>query len=333
MGAVCPGAPAIGRSVRAAVVRVLRWDVWAGSAARDPCALGCRDGRVANPDRGGGRRMTDDTTPRENGAEPSSTPAEDPMASAEEAAAREAAEITAHRRPARATQAASSDAADSGAGEENGRKREQARRAAANVVDVEALGAKAGVPAAAAVEDTRPDGGTITPVEASRPPSRFDVTGTGTERVEADTVAVSRGGVSQVVARSVNVRQGGIGRVDAEEVFVEQGGIGAVRGDRVSVELGGIGAVLAGEARVTQGAVGTVVARSAAVEQSVIRTLVAADVHVDRPTGVLFLLAARVSGDVRPVLDWRGALAFGAAAGLVLGIFRGARRASGRRSG
>jgi hypothetical protein len=276
--------------------------------------------------------MTDDTTPRENGAEPSSTPAEDPMASAEEAAAREAAEIAAHRRPARATHAASSDAADPGV-DENGRKQERARRAAANVVDVEALGAKAGVPADAAVEDTRPDGGTISPVEASRPPSRFDITGTGTERVEADTVAVSRGGVSQVVARSVNVRQGGIGRVDAEEVFVEQGGIGAVRGDRVSVELGGIGAVLAGEARVTQGAVGTVVARSAAVEQSVIRTLVAADVHVDRPTGVLFLLAARVSGDVRPVLDWRGALAFGAAAGLVLGIFRGARRASGRRSG
>ena len=43
------------------------------------------------------------------------------------------------------------------------------------------------------------------------------------------------------------------------------------------------------------------------------RTLIAQEVTINRPTGVLVMIAQRVSGDVRPVLDWRGALAAGAA--------------------
>jgi hypothetical protein len=36
----------------------------------------------------------------------------------------------------------------------------------------------------------------------------------------------------------------------------------------------------------------------------------------------MFLIARRVTGDVRVLLDWRGALAFGAIAGLVVGLLR-----------
>ena len=53
-----------------------------------------------------------------------------------------------------------------------------------------------------------------------------------------------------------------------------------------------------------------------------VRTLVAADVTVSGPTGIGILIARRVVGDVKVLLDWRGALAFGAAAGLVAGIVR-----------
>ena len=52
---------------------------------------------------------------------------------------------------------------------------------------------------------------------------------------------------------------------------------------------------------------------------------------------MLVLIAQRVEGDVRTLLDWRGALAFGAAFGLVAGLARAAgaspRTRTGRRRG
>ena len=143
------------------------------------------------------------------------------------------------------------------------------------------------------------------------------------EVVESATAASVRdGSVSQVNATNVDVTRGGIGRVRAVDVAVSQGGIGLAQADRVSVEMGGIGAALAGELRVTQGGVGSVLARDVHVEQSVVRTVVANNVHFERTTGVLVLLARRVDGDVRAVLDWRAAVAFGAAFGIVTSIFR-----------
>ena len=105
-----------------------------------------------------------------------------------------------------------------------------------------------------------------------------------------------------------------------------QGGVGAARADRVSVELGGIGAALSGELSITQGAAGSLIARDVRIEQSVVRTMIANHVHIERTTGVFFLLARRVDGNVRTLLDWRGALAFGAAFGLVTSVFRRRRR-------
>jgi hypothetical protein len=42
----------------------------------------------------------------------------------------------------------------------------------------------------------------------------------------------------------------------------------------------------------------------------------------ERPSGVLMLVAARVDGPVKALLDWRAAIAFGAAFGLAWGIVR-----------
>lgn len=122
---------------------------------------------------------------------------------------------------------------------------------------------------------------------------------------------------SAASVRALDLRQGAIGRLDATEVAVTQGAVGAARGDRVSVEMGAIGAALAGEIRVTQGVAGAVVGRTVTLEQAVVRTVVARDVVVRRPSAVMVLLAQRVEGDVRPLLDWRGALALGVAFGLL----------------
>ena len=111
---------------------------------------------------------------------------------------------------------------------------------------------------------------------------------------------------------------GGIGALDADEVFVQWGGIGAARAQRVGVEMGSVGAAMAREIRVTQGYAGSVLAREATIEQGFVRTLVAQRVHITPPKrGARDDRPQHVSGEVRPLLDLRGALAFGAAFGLV----------------
>ncbi len=131
-----------------------------------------------------------------------------------------------------------------------------------------------------------------------------------------------------IEADAVEVHQGAIGRVDATDVAVTQGAIGAARADRVSVEMGALGAALGGEISVSQGAAGTVIARHARVEQSLVRTLIAQDVAIHRPSAVIFLLAQRVTGEVKVLLDWRGALAFGAAFGVLAGLLGRGRKGS-----
>ncbi len=137
---------------------------------------------------------------------------------------------------------------------------------------------------------------------------------------------------SWIEADAVEVHQGAIGRVDATEVSVTQGAIGAARAERISVEMGAVGAALGGNVSVSRGFTSMVLAQEARLDQAIVRTLIARDVTFARPSVVLFALAQKVTGEVRVLLDWRGALAFGAAFGIVAGIFgrgRGGRRGRG----
>jgi len=174
-------------------------------------------------------------------------------------------------------------------------------------------------PAAAAdppVHARKPVVGTIVPASGPAP--------TGGELDGA--VSLVGSGAAVVNARTVDVRQGGIGRVQAVDVAVSQGGIGLARGERVSVEMGGVGAAIAGEVHVTQGGVNTIIARDVRIEQAGVRGIIANNVHIERTTGVFIMVARHVEGDVRTLLDWRGAIAFGAAFGAVVSLFRRRRR-------
>jgi len=144
------------------------------------------------------------------------------------------------------------------------------------------------------------------------------------EPIAPTTLRVERGGIGEATADQVEVRLGGIGTLQAEDVFVQWGGIGATRADSVGVEFGSLGAALAGEARVTQGFAGIVAAREATVEQAVVRTMIAQRVTINRPSAVLVLIAQRVEGEVRPLLDWRGALVAGLGFAAVTAVVRGA---------
>ena len=149
--------------------------------------------------------------------------------------------------------------------------------------------------------------------------------GTGTATPVADrpqSISISQGGIQIASADAIDVRQGGIGRAEARDVAVTMGGIGFARGERISVELGGMGAGIGREVHLTQGAANLLVGRDVTVEQSLVQTVAAANVRFERPSVVVFLLARRVEGSVRTLFDWRAAIAFGAAAGLVTALFR-----------
>lgn len=120
----------------------------------------------------------------------------------------------------------------------------------------------------------------------------------------------------------VIVQRGAIGAVEAAEVVVSIGAIGATRAQRVSVEFGAVGAIAAREVRLTQGAVGSVAALEARIEQAVVRSVIAREVHFARGSGAAVVIAARVDGDPRILLDWRGGLAVGAVLGLIWLVVR-----------
>jgi hypothetical protein len=217
-----------------------------------------------------------------------SQPMEDPLAEAEEAAAREAAEAA---EAAGAAKVSRPTARTVGA----------ARRRNAKKGDGEP-------PAASATRAGSP--GDITMV------------GRSGETVEARSLIVSQGGIARATADEVTVRQGAIRQLEARDVAISQGAVALARADRVSVELGAVGAAFAGEVSITQGAATTVVAREVRVGQSFIRTLIAGNVRFDRPGGALVLIARRVEGDVRVLLDWRGALVLGGLIGLLGALLR-----------
>ena len=138
----------------------------------------------------------------------------------------------------------------------------------------------------------------------------------------AGSMSIRQGGVNIAEAGQIDVHQGGISRAQADDIAVTQGGIGLARGNRVSVDMGAVGLALGGEVRVTQGYARSILARDVRIEQAGARTIIAGTARFERNSGTLMLIAGRVEGNVRTVLDWRGALAFGAALGLVMGLFR-----------
>ena len=101
--------------------------------------------------------------------------------------------------------------------------------------------------------------------------------------VRAENVTLTQGGARDIVATTVTITQGGAAQVRAEHMNLSQGGVVLAKTDNLTVAEGGSAvAVLSDHATVNEGG------------------------------NVLVLLAGEVSGDARPLLDWRSALALGA---------------------
>jgi hypothetical protein len=161
--------------------------------------------------------------------------------------------------------------------------------------------------------------------EATRA-DRIEINQGGLRSAEASSISVRQGGMSIANADAIDIMQGGIGRAQATDIAVTQGGIGLAQGDKVSLDRGMVGATFGRETRLVQSMSNLVVGSEATVDQSIVGTLVSGRVTVRQPSAIGVVIAGRVDGTIRPILDWRGAAAFGAVFALVLGIVRRARR-------
>ena len=119
----------------------------------------------------------------------------------------------------------------------------------------------------------------------------------------------------------VELRLSAVGMVDAGDVSFSQGALGAARAENVAVDKGAVGAAFASNVELSRGYARSILARQVQLDRAAARIVVAADVKAER-SAVMFLVARRVTGDVRVLLDWRGAAAFGAVAGIILAILR-----------
>lgn len=145
----------------------------------------------------------------------------------------------------------------------------------------------------------------------------------GRVRAAARPIVVEDG--ASLDAEQVDIHRSAVGRVEANQVGVTQGAIGAARAEHVTVEQGAVGAAFGERVEVSRGYARSILARQVQLDRAAARVVIAADVRTNQ-TAVMFLVARKVAGDVRVLFDWRGAVAFGAALGIALGLIRRARR-------
>jgi len=144
----------------------------------------------------------------------------------------------------------------------------------------------------------------------------------GLDTARAESVSVDHGGITNVEATSVNLRQGGITRVNARDVHVTQGGVALARADHLTTNMSAVALSVSGASQLDRSFVRTLLARDVRIEQGGVWNLAAGRVTFERPSLAGIVIAAKVDGDVRPILDWRGAIALGTVAGLLVGVLR-----------
>ena len=144
--------------------------------------------------------------------------------------------------------------------------------------------------------------------------------------VDVDVLNIQNGGINVARANRVDVRQGGISRVEAQDVAVNMGGIAIARADRVSAEMSAVAIALAGEARVSQSFVRALFTRDARLEQTAVWSLLANRVTFQRSSFAGVVIARRVEGNVKTLVDWKGALAVASVVGAVSAVMAVVRR-------
>jgi hypothetical protein len=164
--------------------------------------------------------------------------------------------------------------------------------------------------------------GTVPPIaEPSRPPV-------------AAPVVIEPGARGALAAEHISMQRSAVARVNTHELRVEQGAVAAAQADQVTIDRGALGAAMADRVELSRGYARSILARQVQLDRSAARIVIAADVSASQSAAML-LVARKVDGNIKVLFDWRGALAFGAVAGVVFALLsrvRGGRGARGKGS-
>jgi hypothetical protein len=113
------------------------------------------------------------------------------------------------------------------------------------------------------------------------------------------------------------VDQGVVGGITADRVEVGQGIVGGVMSGEVRVGRGIVGGILADRVSIAQGGAARIVAGDVSIEQGGAGAIAGWNVRLGHGSFAGAVVGARIDGDVRALLDWRGVLAVALA---VIGI-------------
>jgi hypothetical protein len=153
-----------------------------------------------------------------------------------------------------------------------------------------------------------------------------------TDPDEADALALAEEAARREADAAVHAEPADAARVEGAGTRVQRAVLGGIAADRVTVGQGVVGGVMASDVSIDRGVVGGILADRVSVVQGGAARIVGGDVSVDQGGGGLIagwnvrlgrgsfagaVLAARVEGEVRALLDWRGVLAASLA---ILGI-------------
>jgi len=155
------------------------------------------------------------------------------------------------------------------------------------------------------------------------------------ELIQADIVEIYQGGANHIQAREVMLRQASANQVQADTVLVRQGGMATVTTTNLETNSSAMGYVQAQDASLcTSSVVAIVTGRDAELDQSAAQVMVvggkvdmdqsvaalmiANEVSMDS-SNVVFLLAGKVEGDVRPVFGPKETILFGLISGFAAG--------------
>lgn len=99
-----------------------------------------------------------------------------------------------------------------------------------------------------------------------------------------------------------------VGGIDAQEVEAELAVVGGIRAGEVALDRAVVGGVAADEVTLDRSAVRGIVARSVALERSAARAVVGGQVSMGPGASAVIVIAGRVEGSPRVVLDRRSGL-------------------------
>lgn len=158
-------------------------------------------------------------------------------------------------------------------------------------------------------------------------PGPASLAGGGIADAHAERIVVTQGGIEHATAGTIDVRAGGIAHARASgAISVRAGGIAIARAPRVEVAAGQVALALADEVRLRLASLSLAAARVVHVDRSLVQTVIGQRVRIEGRSPVLVVIARTVEGEVRPLLDWRGALAAGAVLALAQVVLRVRRR-------